>query len=485
VSSEARTGTGRPGDAVNLDEEDGGSISRAQVNRYLHAPLRRPLLVVVPFVVILLVSVAALFALPKRYRSSTLILVESEKVPETFVPKVATQDKWDNLEALRPEILSRTRLEVVLDETRPYPEISSRTQAVELMRRRVILSRSGNDGFTIEFIHSDPHMAQRVTDRIASLFIEESTKKRAQQVEGAVDFLVTQVNAARAELEGKDAALRRFKQERMGTLPEQLQTNLTTMGMLQQELRAVDESLLFARDRLEARERSFRRSSESPAGTSALGDAEVAELRRQLYGMRLRYTDEHPDVRSLRLRIAQLEARVAEAPSADSDPADPSTRSTREDLVNASLEIKNLEEKRRGLEARIASLRARVEETPRTEQELATLMRDYQQLNENYTTLLSKQLEAQMAGRLERRWKGDRFRMLDPANLPEKPYFPTASLILGLGAALGIFAGLAISLAAEFLDPTIKDLADLPGLRTYPILACISHLPDPGESATP
>lgn len=484
MSREGMTSGSRSGNPAHLDDGDGeGTVSSAQIRRFLQAPLRHPLLVVVPFIAIFLLSVVALFVLPKRYRSSTLILVESEKVPETFVAKVSTEDKWDNLETLRPEILSRTRLERVLDETRPYPDMASRTQAVETMRRRVILNRSGNDGFTIEFIHSDPRVAQQVTNRIATLFIDESTKKRTQQVEGAVDFLVTQVNAARAELEGKDTALRQFKQERMGTLPEQLQTNLATMGMLQQELRTVDESLLFARDRLEARQRGVGRSAGATPGTSTPDATELADLERQLHSMRLRYTDEHPDVRSLRSRIAQLEARLAEA---SSSPAvvDPSDRVTREQLESATLEVKKLEEKRKDLEGRIASLRARVEGTPRTEQELATLTRDYQKLNENYTTLLTKQLEAQMAGRLEQRWKGDRFRILDPASLPEKPYFPTPPLVLGLGAALGIFAGLAVSLAAEFLDPSVKDVADLQNLQNYPILATISHLPDAGRPAT-
>ena len=71
----------------------------------------------------------------------------------------------------------------------------------------------------------------------------------------------------------------------------------------------------------------------------------------------------------------------------------------------------------------MGGLRARVDDTPRTEQELTTLTRDYEKLRENYAALLAKQMDAQMAGRLERRWRGGRFRMLDPADLPDKPDF--------------------------------------------------------------
>src|SRR4029077_16365295 len=140
--------------------------------------------------------------------SSTLILVESEKVPDKFVQKMATDDRGQRLEAILPEILSRTRLERGLQETRPYPEIESRTQAVERLQRAISVNLSGNDGFTIEFVHTDPRKAQEGTNRVATLFMEETMKSREVQVEGAVDFLTTQVADARKEVEKKDEALR-------------------------------------------------------------------------------------------------------------------------------------------------------------------------------------------------------------------------------------------------------------------------------------
>ena len=403
-------------------------------------------------------------------------------MPDTFVAKVATDDRSGRLEAMRPEILSRTRLERVLDETQPYPDTSSRSQSVERMRRAISLYASGNDGFTLEFVHSNAHKAQEVTDRLATLFIEETMKSRGKQVEGAVDFLVTQVNDARRELEEKDEALRVYKEARMGKLPEQLTANLATMQMLQQELRTVEESLIFAREKQEAFARGAGRSAAGAPSGAGAGTTELEELRRQLASMRSRYTDEHPDVESMRARVARLEARLAALP-AGADAVDPTDLVATEQLAHAKLEVRRLEEKRADLESKTAVIRSRVEETPRTEQELASLKRDYEKLNENYTALLSKQLEAQMSGRLEQRWKGDRFRILDPANLPEKPYFPKAPLFLGLGAVLGLLLGVATSLVAEYLDRTVKDAEDLGGLRGLPLLASIPHHPGLGGSS--
>ena len=213
----------------------------------------------------------------------------------------------------------------------------------------------------------------------------------------------------------------------------------------------------------------------SPRG----GADDLEELRRQLAQLKGRYTDEHPDVESLRLRIARLDARLA-AIRRPGRRGDRSTSIARDQLEQANREVSRLEAKRTDLESRIGGIRARIESTPKTEQELTSLSRDYDKLSENYVALLSKQLEAQMAGRLEQRWKGDRFRMLDPANLPEKPYFPRPALIIGLGFVLGLFAGVGASLVAEFADPSVKDAGDLEAVLTHPVLARIPHLAELG-----
>ena len=456
------------------------SLTWREARHFIEAPRRRPLAVIVPWVAVALASVAILFALPKKYRSSTLILVESEKMPESLVASVATGNRDRRLEAIKREILSRTRLERVLKETRPYPSSSARTAAVEAMRRATSVDASGRDGFTIKFVHTDPLKAQEVASRLATLFIEETIKAREEQVGGAIDFLVAQVEEARKELERKDEALRRFKEARMGRLPEQLTTNLATMAMLQREIQTVDESLFFAQEKQEL---LARRIEQLPGVTPAGATGGLEELESELASMKARrYTDEHPDVQSLRSRIAQLEERLART-SPGERAVDPTVAVTREQLERATLDVLNLEEKRGQVERRIASVRANVENTPRTEQKLATLTRDYEKLNENYQTLLSKQLEAQMAGRLEQRWRGDRFRILDPANLAEAPFAPKPRLILGLGVLFGLFAGLGVSVVAEYLDQTVKDADDLRALQAFPVLASIPHHPDLGGSS--
>jgi uncharacterized protein involved in exopolysaccharide biosynthesis len=372
--------------AGSSDGSDEDSFRWTQFRHFLHAPLRRPLLVLLPWAAVFGLSVAALLVLPKKYMSTALVLVESEKMPESFIPKVATRDSGLRLETIRPEILSRTRLEKVIDETQPYPGLG-KSQAVDKMRAATFVNVSGSDGFTITFYHRDPLKAQEVTDRLARLFIDETIKSRAQQVEGAVDFLVTQVKDARVELENKDAAVRRYKEEHMGKLPSQLEANLATMQMLQREMQTVEESLMFAREKQEALARGVGvlprpplRRPRRPRGTPS-----SPELNQKLADLRTRYKDAHPDVESVRARIARLQARLERRgrrpPVAAAAAARSRERRTRRSSSPAiswrarTLEVRKLEERQRDLEGRIAAIRRERRGTPRTEQELATLTR--------------------------------------------------------------------------------------------------------------
>ena len=130
-------------------------------------------------------------------------------------------------------------------------------------------------------------------------------------------------------------------------------------------------------------------------------------------------------MRALAARIERLERGLREEeakPATPPDPlADPETASLSESLRLVEADIAALEARRDRLDEKITSFQARVEETPRAEQQLASLTRDYQQLRENYNVALKKEMDAEMARRLEEYWKGGYFRVLDPAYLPRRP----------------------------------------------------------------
>jgi polysaccharide chain length determinant protein (PEP-CTERM system associated) len=442
----------------------------------LEVPLRRPWHVIVPLVLAVAVAVTASLVLPKKYLSHTLILVESEKMPESLVTRVVTDSSGRRLQTIRQEILSRTRLEKVIRELDPYPGAGgSFTGVLETMREAIEIGVRGNDAFSIEFIHRDPEKAMQVTNRLATLFIEEAGLSREQQVMEATSFIEAQLEEARKELEGKEEAVRRYKEGHLGTLPEQTGANLATLQRLQLEQQSIAESLRSAMEREATLVAAL--AGQMPAGSVAASNApneparELTQLQSQLALLRGRYTDEHPDVKALQARIARLEKRVQLGE--DASPLDPAVLGVRSQLEQTRVEMRSLRAKRDDVEHRIGAFQARVELAPRTEQGLATLTRDYQKLNENYLALLNKKLDAQMAEKLEKRWKGEHFRILDPAYLPESPVFPNRMRFLLMGLAAGLALGLACAFAADFLDDSFKSPQDLEANVSYPVLAVI------------
>jgi polysaccharide chain length determinant protein (PEP-CTERM system associated) len=443
---------------------------------YLQIPLRRPWHVVIPFVVVTLASVGLSLTITRTYTSSTLILVESDKVPESFLSEGSRDAAVarPRLQTIRQEILSRTRLERILEELNPYPDRIGRaplTSIVEDMRGAIAINVRGNDSFALEYTHRDPKMAQAVTARLATLFIEESNQARKTQVEVTGEFIESQLAEARRHLEEKEKALRQYKESRMGRLPEQTGANLAILQRLQLEQQSVSDALRSARERAMLVERGLSSSGAAAPGTDPA--AELAAARNELAGLRARYTDQHPDVQAVLARVGRLEKQVASrAQQGDAQ------------LEQARAEVRHLEGKLADVDRRISIFQGRVEDTPRTEQELATLTRDYQQLNQNYLDLLRKKMDAQMAERLEDRWKTDNFRILDPAFLPERPVSPNRWLFLWGGMIAGLVAGLGASVAAEMLDPTIKSLREVESLLPFPVLAALPHL-DAAASSGP
>jgi uncharacterized protein involved in exopolysaccharide biosynthesis len=150
--------------------------------------------------------------------------------------------------------------------------------------------------------------------------------------------------------------------------------------------------------------------------------------------------------------------------------------STNSSLELVEAEIESLNQRRRQLDEKIAEFQRRVERTPRAEQELAALTRDLLQLRQNYDSMLRKELDAQMARRMEEYWSGDYFRVLDPAYFPRRPIRPYAFLFVLAGIVLGLAAGLTASIAADFLDNSVKSERELEALLSLPILSTIPRV---------
>jgi polysaccharide chain length determinant protein (PEP-CTERM system associated) len=443
---------------------------------HLEVPLRRPLLVLLPILLMPLLVYGASFAVPRLYRSSTLILVEGERMPDSLVRRVDPEAPNRRLVTLRQEILSRTLLEQVANEVRPRGAgTRPLSSVVEGMRDALSVNVRGSDAFTLEYVDPDPVNAMRVVNRLAGLFIEDVERERRAKVEGAADFLDSELKEARAALEEKEETVRRFKESRMGSLPEQTAANLATLQRLQLEQQATSSSLREVRDRMLGLKAGTADSGgQRPAlPLAARSELQLPQLRKELEALRTRYTAEHPEVKALEARIRTLEEAALRAPDpATSESADAGLGGeARIEIAQLAIEAGRLQDRLDEIDRRMASFQARVELAPRTEQELATLTRAFELLRTNYTSLLAKKLDVRMAAKLESRWRGETFRIIDEAHVPERPFSPQRSLFALAGLLAGLVLGFGSAFAAESLNHTIKDVRELRGIVNAPVLA--------------
>src|SRR5205814_901900 len=199
-------------------------------------------------------ALAAAFAIPKRYTPSTVTRVEAQKAPEVLgaaAEELATR----RLPTLQQEILSRTRLERILQELDPYPESMGReplSRVIDRMREAIRVAVRGEDAFTIAYTHRDPRMAMAVANRLAGLFIQESNEKREERAEGTAEFFQDELADARKALDSQEEKIRRFKEAHLESLPEQLQTNLAALQRLEMEQQGAAADLGASLKRLSA-----------------------------------------------------------------------------------------------------------------------------------------------------------------------------------------------------------------------------------------
>ncbi len=476
-----------------------------QIEDYIEIIFRRKWFIIIPFAVSILGVILAIFFVPRTYKSSTLILVEHQKVPESYVASTVTVDITERLNTITQQVMSRTRLESVINEFGLYKEARDKRtneELVELMRENIEIDvknegkkGEGVSSFSISYMGREPETVMHVTSRLASLFIEENLKVREQQAEGTTEFLDNQLQSLKKSLESQESQIKSYKEQHMGELPSQLEANLRTLDRLQLERQITNDALRSAEDRKNMVERQLSEIGIAPAGVRDAATGVVssdpvrrrlAELQAELSQLSSMYTDKYPDIVRVKSEIAELESqiktgRVREADGSSagraplvSDSPLYATLSTQ--LIEVSAEVRNLKEKQRELAKNISSLQGRVERIPAREQQMAALMRDYENTRDNYQNLLNKKLDAQLAESLEKRQKGEQFRILDPANLPVKPFKPDTKKIALIGLALGIGSGAGLVFMLEYIDASFRKPDDVYAFIGIPVLASVPRV---------
>lgn len=481
---------------------------------FLALLVRRKWWVIVPTTFMPMLVLFVALVLPAIYVSQSLILIEPKEVPDDFVKDLISVDSDQRLDAIRETVLSRTNLLRVYREfSERLPELArlNNLARLESLRKGILIEferprgRAPIQYFRVSYENRSPETAQQIARRLAELFISYDNKTREEQVFGTAEFLSAELEKAQSKLGRADEALAEFKRNHRYELPDQLDTNLRTLDRLEEERKTNAEAL----DRfISMRLTVDRQISETPpiisAALAATNSADssgpasplVGEYRRKEMVYRdltARYTDQHPDVRRAR---AELERLRAEIPAADLLAAieetndglqsrmapNPVHQKLVAQLLEVRTEIEIRERDKSRIDQQIQIYTRRVANTPQRELQIASLLREFEELRQQHSNLGGKVSATRLAESLESRQKGEQFRILDPASQPSKPIRPNRLLIVLVGFLASLGLGSALAVVREFLDRRFWTHTEVENFYHLPVLAEIPQMLRPRDA---
>src|ERR1700732_2981998 len=235
-----------------MDVNDTSAPVQPQWDAYWSVLKRRRWWFLVPVIAGWAIVWTISWLLPPVYRSEALILVEEQKVPKDYVVPNVTAGIQERLQSLTQQIMSRTRLQHIIERYRLYPKQRqglNLDEQIDRMRKDIEIElvqskdRKGLTAFQIYYSAPDPTQAQSVTAELTSLFVDENLRNREQLTENTTAFLRQQLDEAGKHLGEQEQRIREFKAQYIGELPSQLESNVQILSGLQGQSHLEEDEL--------------------------------------------------------------------------------------------------------------------------------------------------------------------------------------------------------------------------------------------------
>jgi len=472
-----------------------GEISIADVRRILRRYWWIPTAL---SMVLASVGLAAALVLPKKYTSSTLVLIERPAVPTDVIRPVVTDDLSQIMASMKAQVFSRSRLEMIINKFNLYPSLRDKKHMEELVEElkgavavELIQPLAGSNnheapGFNVSVTFDNPQVAQQICQEVSSMFMEQNATIRVAKSEEATKFLSQQVEEAKEKLDEQDKKLAQFKTEHPFVLPDQQQTNLGLLNGLNTQLDTANQALTRAQEdktlteTLLGQQEANWKASQAGDKNPETQEQELTNLQDQLSILLTKYTPEHPDVVKIKAQIEDLKKRMIAAPTKPSSGASqatlrepPAIQQLRAKIKQDDFNIIDLTKRQAQLQEQIRSVQARLQASPVVEQQLKELSRSYQTASDIYNGLLKKREDAAMATNLEHQQQGETFKVQDAPSLPSSPSFPKKTVFVGGGFGGGLVLSLGILYLLALADKSMYTERDVEITLKLPVLACV------------
>jgi len=454
---------------------------------------RRIWSLLIPAVLIFILALILAFSLPAVYKSTATILIEEQDIPANYVVTTVTSYAEQRLQTINQRIMSSPKLLEIINRFNLYADkkekwttdeilykmredISLTPISVDVTDRRTGRPTMATIAFTLSYEGKDsPEKIHQVANLITSRFLSENIQLRKRQTTEASTFLEKEMELVKVKFTKIDAGIAEFKEKNINSLPELFQVNMQSLNNIEQNIERLNEQLKVLRERKSSLETQiFAIVSESESQDKIRLD----QLRLALVNLRINFSEKYPDLIKVKLEIAELEERIKKSKRSENSEREDNplyiTFSSQLSGINAEIDsvkrhIKELEEKN-------DNYRKRIEATPGVEKQLKHLFAEQVNTKLKYEDLMAKLMEARVAQGLEKEQKGERFTLIDPPMVPEKPFKPNRVAIILIGLVLGMGAGVGAASLHEFSDQSVYKVEALFSATSFPVLAEIPEI---------
>ncbi len=436
-----------------------------------------------------LIGWAVVFRMPNDYQASARVYVDTQSILKPLLSGMTTMPNVEQqVMFMRRTLISRPNVERVLRmvdlDIKAKDPKEHEKQVDELMAAIKVSGTERDDIYTISYNNENPKIAKEVVQSLLTIFVEGSFGGKKQDSEKAVQFIEDQIKMYEERLAAGENALKEFKIRHMGLLPRQGTDYSSNLSELAEKLAQARLELTEAEQARNAIKRQISGEDMAPVAVEQQVsnpeiDGRIAALEKQLDGLRMQYTEEHPDIVSAKRLIASLQQRKKEEAKKMAKSGDPGAGySPMLQQLNVALSVE---------EARVASLRARVNEygarmdrmrsqstaAPEVEAQLAQLNRDYAINKENYEKLVQRRESAKLSGDLSSATDMMSFRVIDPPIVPQTPAGPNRPRFYSLVFVAALLSGLGGAFLMSQVRPTFLSQHSLREVTGVPILGSI------------
>ena len=391
--------------------------------------------------------------------------------------------------------------------------------------------------FTLAFESSDPVTAQKVTDRLSNLYIEEESKNREKRTSVTKAFFQSELDNLKKQIQQYEKKISSFKKAHTGELPENMNMNFQAVNRLERDLdsrkfrlQSLEENMIYLEGKLATVEplSPILIDGEKISGNPR---KKLKKLYLQLTSLQSALSNKHPDIKKLKKEITELEAQVGTSEAAilkikrlnqlktkmaslqgELSPKHPDIVKLKSEIDMLEKEIGNLSTTETAklftqqnpdnpayialttkisatkseiasyrqeivnITAQIENYRSKIENTPSVEKEYIELTRGYENAKRKHNEIYNKLLQAKVAQKVEATDRGGRFVLKSPAYLPEKPYKPNRIAIMLIGFIISIGTGFCIIAIKESMDQSIRTPVQINKLTNIPVMSIITYI---------